>query len=167
MAASFLTNYFYDLPEDLQQTIWLETYKGDAGIIIFRNIVGWTIRKQAFKFANYMIDVGIYYDDDDWFKDSYTSEVYFDFDRPCFTIKSDDRWTTRTFEIEPFVTNDARRLNKTFNPDDSDAEGHSLISYFHMVPYNGLLVHGIEFDEFRNANGLSPLTASLFPNESV
>jgi hypothetical protein len=146
MSASFLTNYFYDLPEDLQQTIWLETHKGDAGIIIFRNIVGWTIRKQAFKFANYMMDVAVYYDDDDCFKDSYTSEVYFDFDRPCFTIKSDDRWTTRTFEIEPFVTNDARRLNKTFNLDDGDAG--SIYTYtFYMIPNNGRLVNHCEFTE--------------------
>ena len=46
MSASFLTNYFYDLPEDLQQIIiWYNA----APIIIFRNIVGWTIRKHAFK----------------------------------------------------------------------------------------------------------------------
>ena len=166
MSAPLLTNYFYDLPEDLQQTIWLETHKGDAGIIIFRNIVSWTIRKQAFKFANFIIDCGIYYDEDE-LKDEWNTSYVFCDTRPCFTIKSDDLWTTRTFEIEPFVTNDARRLNKTFNPDDFDAKGHSLIYYFHMIPYNGLLVHGIEFDEFRNANGLSPLAASLFPNEEV
>ena len=146
MSASFLTNYFYDLPEDLQQTIWLETYKGDAGIIIFRNIVSWTIRKQAFKFANYIMDVGDYYDDDDepgCFKDEYTTVVFLDFDRPCFTIKSDDRWTTRTFEIEPFVTNDARRLNKTFNLDDCDAG--SICTYtFYMIPNNGRLVNHSE-----------------------
>ena len=148
MSAPLLTNYFYDLPEDLQQTIWLETYKGDAGIIIFRNIVGWTIRKQAFKFANYMIDVGIYYDDDDWFKDEYTTVVFLDFDRPCFTIKSDDRWTTRTFEIEPFVTNDARRLNKTFNLDDCAFEHEpEYRHYFYMIPNNGRLVNHCVFTE--------------------
>ena len=129
------------------------------------------------EFANFIIDCGIYHDEDELKDEWNTSYVFCDSSddtrlcftdtRPCFTIKSDDLWTTRTFEIEPFVTNDARRLNKTFNPDDCDAEGHSLIHYFHMIPYNGLLVHGIEFDEFRNANGLSPLAASLFPNESV
>ena len=144
MSASFLTNYFYDLPEDLQQTIWLETHKGDAGIIIFRNIVSWTIRKQAFKFANYIMDVGDYYDDDDSFKDEYTTVVFLDFDRPCFTIKSDDRWTTRTFEIEPFVTNDARRLNKTFNLDDCDAGYPDYTYTFYMIPNNGRLVNHSE-----------------------
>ena len=53
MSASFLTNYFYDLPEDLQQMIiWYNA----ASIIIFRNIVGWTIRKQAFKNWNILAE---------------------------------------------------------------------------------------------------------------
>ena len=125
----------------------LETHKGDAGIIIFRNIVSWTIRKQAFKFANYMIDCGLYEDqinEDEYLSDNWKGVIFFDCEALCFTIKSDDRWTTRTFEIEPFVTNDARRLNKTFNIDDA-TEGRDYYEYrFYMIPNNGRLVNHSE-----------------------
>ena len=131
MSASFLTNYFYDLPEDLQQTIiWYNA----ARIIIFRNIVGWTIRKQAFntsfysKLAEDLLGCPI----------GYTSVAFWggyigDLEqfrkksaRLCFTFKSDGRWSKRTFEVEPFVTNDARNLKIFFYFTDVIVSPHHL-----------------------------------------
>ena len=128
MSASFLTNYFYDLPEDLQQTIiWYNT----APIIIFRNIVGWTIRKQAFNTSFYselaedLLGCPIGYtsvafwggyigENDDVKNNDYREQFMKKSARLCFTFKSDGRWSKRTFEVEPFVTNDARNLKKFF-----------------------------------------------------
>ena len=135
MSASFLTNYFYDLPEDLQQTI-LETHKGDAGIIIFRNIVSWTIRKQAFNTSFYsklaedllgcpigytsVAFLGGYIGDLEQFREESA--------RLCFTFKSDGRWSKRTFEVEPFVTNDARNLKKEFYFADMIVSPHHALN---------------------------------------
>jgi hypothetical protein len=148
MSASFLTNYFYDLPEDLQQTIiWYNA----ARIIIFRNIVGWTIRKQAFntsfysKLAEDLLGCPIgytsvafwggYIGENDYEK--YHRMTYVDSNdyreqfmkksaRLCFTFKSDGRWSKRTFEVEPFVTNDARNLKKIFYFTDAIVSPHHL-----------------------------------------
>ena len=127
MSASFLTNYFYDLPEDLQQMIiWYNA----ASIIIFRNIVGWTIRKQTFnrsifnRIAEGLLGCPMGYtsvaflgsyigENEDSDEESYRIRMK-NSARLCFTFKSDGRWTKRTCEVEPFVTNDARNLKKEF-----------------------------------------------------
>ena len=132
MSASFLTNYFYDLPEDLQQMIiWYNA----APIIIFRNIVSWTIRKQTFNTSIFnriaedllgcpmgytsVAFLGSYIGKNEnpptefGANESYRIRME-NVARLCFTFKSDGRWTKRTFEVEPFVTNDARNLKKKF-----------------------------------------------------
>ena len=141
MSASFLTNYFYDLPEDLQQMIiWYNA----ASIIIFRNIVGWTIRKQTFnrsifnRIAEGLLGCPMGYtsvaflgsyvgENEDSDEESYRIRMK-NSARLCFTFKSDGRWTKRTCEVEPFVTNDARNLKKEFYFADMIVSPHHALN---------------------------------------
>jgi len=95
---------------DVQSLHYLANMKvPDAGIIIFRNIVRWTIRKQAFEFAKTAVETLCLAPD--FNKDD------IDATRICFV---DNRRVVLSIEVggelrgDPAFVSDARRLNKDY-----------------------------------------------------